>query len=73
MLGSIEASFFSGDQLRMMSDLVSERGGGLLLLGGRAAFADGGYVGTPIADVSPVELEVKTVWSWTGVGTRSAG
>ena len=60
VLGSIEASFFSGDQLRMMSDFVSERGGGLLLLGGRAAFADGGYVGTPIADVSPVEMEVRT-------------
>ncbi len=60
VLGSIEASFFSGDQLRMMSDFVSERGGGLLLLGGRAAFADGGYVGTPIADASPVEMEVST-------------
>lgn len=58
VLGSIEASFFTGDQLRMLSDFVSERGGGLLLLGGREAFAEGGYVGTPLADVMPVELEV---------------
>ena len=60
VLGSIEASFFTGDQLRMISDFVSERGGGLLLLGGRAAFADGGYVGTPVADIAPVDMEVST-------------
>jgi uncharacterized membrane protein len=58
VLGSIEASFFTGDQLRMISDFVSERGGGLLLLGGRSAFAEGGYAGTALADVMPVETEV---------------
>lgn len=60
VLGSIEASFFTGDQLRMISDFVSERGGGLLLLGGREAFADGGYVGTALADLVPVDMEVST-------------
>ncbi len=60
VLGSIEASFFTGDQLKMLADFVSERGGGLLLLGGHAAFAEGGYVGTPIADLMPVEMEVST-------------
>jgi uncharacterized membrane protein len=60
VLGSIEASFFTGDQLRMLADFVSERGGGLLLLGGRAAFAEGGYVGTALADLVPVEMEVTT-------------
>ncbi len=58
VLGSIEASFFTGDQLRMLSEFVSERGGGLLLLGGRSAFADGGYVGTALADAIPVEMTV---------------
>ncbi len=60
VLGSIEASFFSGDQLRMISDFVSDRGGGLLVLGGREAFAEGGYVGTALADVLPVEMEVSS-------------
>jgi uncharacterized membrane protein len=60
VLGSIEASFFTVDQLRMLSDFVSERGGGLLFLGGRAAFAEGGYVGTPLADVMPFDLGVGT-------------
>ncbi len=58
VLGSIEASFFTGDQLRMLSDFVSERGGGMLLLGGRSAFAEGGYVGTALSDVMPVDMEV---------------
>ena len=56
ILGSMEASFFTGDQLRMLADFVSERGGGLLALGGRRALAEGGYAGTPVSDVLPVEL-----------------
>ncbi len=56
ILGSIEASFFSFDQLRLISDFVSERGGGLLMLGGRNSFGQGGYVNTPLEDVLPVGL-----------------
>ncbi|HEX5436142.1 MAG TPA: glutamine amidotransferase [Gemmatimonadaceae bacterium] len=56
VLGSIEASFFTLDQLRMIADFVSQRGGGLLMLGGRKSFAEGGYAGTPLADVLPVQL-----------------
>ncbi|HEX9565729.1 MAG TPA: glutamine amidotransferase [Gemmatimonadaceae bacterium] len=56
MLGSVEASFFTVDQLRMLSDFVSVRGGGLLTLGGRRALAEGGYAGTPLADALPLEL-----------------
>ena len=36
VLGSVEASAFTADQLRMISEFVDVRGGGLLLLGGRA-------------------------------------
>ena len=35
ILGSVEAASFSPDQLRMLADFVSKRGGGLLMLGGR--------------------------------------
>ena len=38
----------------MLADFVNVRGGGLLLLGGRRSFAEGGYAGTPLADVMPV-------------------
>jgi uncharacterized membrane protein len=56
VLGSIEASYFTLDQLRMLADFVGTRGGGLLMLGGRQSFAEGGYAGTPLAEVLPVEL-----------------
>ena len=56
ILGSVEAASFSPDQLRMLSDFVSKRGGGLLMLGGRRAFAEGGWAGTPVAEVLPVEF-----------------
>ncbi len=56
ILGSVEASFFTVDQLRMLADFVGIRGGGLLALGGRRALAEGGYAGTPLADALPVEL-----------------
>jgi uncharacterized membrane protein len=57
ILGSVEASFFTHDQLDMIADFVGQRGGGLLALGGRLALAEGGYEGTPVAEVLPVLLE----------------
>lgn len=56
ILGSVEASFFTHDQLQMIADFVSDRGGGLLFLGGHAAFAEGGWAGTPVEEVMPVIL-----------------
>jgi len=56
ILGSIEASYFTYDQLRMIADFVSIRGGGFLMIGGRNAFSEGGWAGTPVADVLPVVL-----------------
>jgi hypothetical protein len=56
ILGNIEASFFTHDQLAMLADFVNVRGGGMMFLGGRRAFAEGGYSGTPVADVMPVVI-----------------
>ncbi len=57
ILGSVEASFFTPDQLNMIADFVSQRGGGLLVLGGRNSFGEGGYGGTPLAEALPVFLD----------------
>ena len=57
ILGSIEAAHFTPDQLRMIADFVNDRGGGLLMLGSHRSFAEGGYAGTPVADVLPVVLD----------------
>jgi uncharacterized membrane protein len=57
ILGSVEAAAFSPDQIRMLADFVSVRGGGLMMLGGRRSFAEGGWAGTPVAEVLPVDLD----------------
>src|SRR5204863_505153 len=54
ILGSVEAESFTPEQLRMLADFVNKRGGGLLVLGGRRSFAEGGWVGTPVGEVLPV-------------------
>ena len=56
VLGSVEASAFNADQLRMIAEFVDVRGGGLLLMGGARAFTEGGYAGTPLAEMMPVIL-----------------
>jgi uncharacterized membrane protein len=57
ILGSVEAASFTPEQLRMLADFVSKRGGGLLMLGGRRSFAEGGWAGTPVAEVLPIEFD----------------
>jgi uncharacterized membrane protein len=57
ILGSVEAASFSPEQLRMIADFVNKRGGGLLMLGGRRSFAEGGWGGTPVGEVLPVVIE----------------
>ena len=60
ILGSIEAAAFTPEQLRMLADFANKRGGGLMMLGGRRAFAEGGWGGTPVGDVLPVVIESGT-------------
>lgn len=56
ILGSIEANFFTYDQLRNIEQFVARRGGGFLALGGSRAFDAGKYANTPIADLLPFTL-----------------
>ena len=67
ILGSVEAASFTPEQLRMLAEFVSKRGGGLLMLGGRRSFAEGGWAGTPVAEVLPVELETTDTRGESGV------
>ena len=57
IIGSVEAALFTGDQLKMIAEFVDRRGGGLLMLGGPRAFAEGGWTGTAVADIMPVVLD----------------
>lgn len=56
ILGSVEISLLSRTQQEMIVEFVSERGGGLLLLGGRHAFAEGGYRDSLLRDMLPVVM-----------------
>jgi uncharacterized membrane protein len=56
VIGSVEAGFFSADQLRSIEAFVARRGGGLLALGGRLSFDGGKYKGTALEDLLPLSL-----------------
>jgi uncharacterized membrane protein len=60
ILGSVEASFFTTEQLRNIEAFVARRGGGLLALGGRSAFDGGKFAGTAVADLLPLALGERT-------------
>jgi uncharacterized membrane protein len=57
VLDDIEAAFFNQDQLALISQFVSERGGSLLMLGGQESFKSGGYQRTPVGELLPVYLD----------------
>jgi uncharacterized membrane protein len=61
MMGSVEATFFTFEQIRQIEQFVSLRGGALLALGGAKSFDGGGYANTPMADLLPVYLTGQTV------------
>jgi len=56
IIGSVEAGYFTPVQQDLIRQFVDRRGGGLLLLGGRFALADGGWAGSGMADLLPVVL-----------------
>ena len=70
ILGSVEAAAFTPEQLRMLADFVSKRGGSLLMLGGRRAFAEGGWGGTPVGEVLPVVMPAANSKYFTEVSVR---
>jgi len=56
VIANLETTFFTREQLAMIADFVGERGGGLLVAGGRS-LAQRGLIGTPLEPVLPVELD----------------
>lgn len=57
VLGSVPAALLTPAQYTAIRDFVARRGGGLLLLGGRHAFAEGGHGATPLGELAPVVLD----------------
>ena len=59
IIGSLEASYFTTAQQELIRQFVDRRGGGMLLLGGRASLGDGGWGASSLADLLPVVLPNK--------------
>jgi uncharacterized membrane protein len=57
IIDDLEASFFNPDQQALLRNFVSQRGGGLLMLGGPDSFVEGKYDKTPIGELLPVYLK----------------
>lgn len=54
ILDDIEPEFFSQDQLLLLRRFVAARGGGLLFLGGKEAFAGQRFSQSPLGELSPL-------------------
>ena len=59
VIGSVEVSYFTAAQKELIQQFVDRRGGGLLLLGGRASLGDGGWGASSLTDLLPVVLPNK--------------
>ena len=56
IIGSVEAGYFTPAQQEIIRQFVDRRGGGLLLLGGQFALADGGWNASNLTDLLPTVL-----------------
>ena len=57
VLANTSCGEFSLEQQQMLCDYVKELGGGLVMVGGPQAFGAGGWIGSPVAEVLPVDLD----------------
>lgn len=55
VLANIDAPVLGEKWLKMLRDFV-DQGGGIVVLGGEWAYTRGGYTGTPLAEMLPVEM-----------------
>jgi len=57
ILVDTDISNFSFQQQEMICRYVTDIGGGLIMVGGPKAFGAGGWIGSPVADILPVDLD----------------
>ncbi len=56
IVGSVNAGYFTPAQQQLIRDFVDRRGGGLLMLGGQFALADGNWNASTLTDLFPTVL-----------------
>lgn len=57
ILANVDSSSLTVQQQDMLSRYVTETGGGLIMVGGPNGFGAGGWIGSPVAAVMPVEMD----------------
>ena len=57
VIDDLEAAFFTQDQLDLIEKFVTQRSGGLMMLGGAESLREGDYHRTPIGRMLPVYLD----------------
>ena len=59
IVSNIAAHQMSDDQMKLLESLVKGLGVGFVMLGGEQSFGAGGYQGTPVERLLPVDMEIK--------------
>lgn len=57
ILTNTDCSNFTYQQQEMFCRYVTELGGGLVMVGGPESFGAGGWIGSPVAEILPVDLD----------------
>ena len=61
ILGDVDASFFTDEELGLLEELIRDRGASLLMLCG-PMHSPGSYVGTPVQTMLPVRFDAESAW-----------
>ncbi len=56
IIGTVELAWFTPSQQELIRSFVDRRGGGVLFLGGRSSFGEGGWARSPLSELIPVAL-----------------
>ncbi len=59
VLANVSADRFTQEQKQALASYVRDLGGGLIMTGGHQSFGAGGWIGSPVEEISPVDFEVK--------------
>jgi uncharacterized membrane protein len=57
VLANVDCGSFSFAQQEMLCRYVTDLGGGLVMVGGPSSFGAGGWIGSPVAEILPVDLD----------------